>query len=188
MYAVVANGICAICKAQSQLEAIIAVYPYPKFRKVYSEEEGREWIRRHNRSRNDYKFENYGNTFGSGYVSVSYVIKEDSVEYVVDTTKCGFIRVQESDDTAIESTRSYMKIIVFDFKLCDLYIQHHILAIRRFLKIIGRYVDVDIHIPDISIYLALMKYTGTNYVIQSVQRDIEAREGGFSITICNGER
>lgn len=71
MYAVVANGICAICKTQSQLEAIIAVYPYPKFRKVYSEEEGREWIRRHNRSRNDYKFENYGNTFGSGYVSVS---------------------------------------------------------------------------------------------------------------------
>lgn len=39
MFAVVANGIQTICKTQRQLDYILAVYPYPKFKKCYTEEE-----------------------------------------------------------------------------------------------------------------------------------------------------
>lgn len=183
MYAVVANGMCAICKTQEQLESVIAVYPYPKFKKVYTEEEGREWIRRHRRKRNEYEFERYGNTFSTGFVIVSYEITEECVRYEIDTKKCGYIRIQGGNDYAVEMRPEHLTVITNDTKLNDNLILHHVIAIRRILKILGPVVDVDVIIPDVSIYLALMKYTGTNYLIKGIQRDIENRAGGFSITI-----
>ena len=56
-------------------------------------------------------------------------------------------------------------------------------AVRRILKILGEYADVDIIVPDISIYLAATKYTGKNYMVRGLQQDIQNRLGAVSFTV-----
>lgn len=192
MYAIVANGMCAVCKNKEQLDVLAAIYPYPKFALVSSVEEGRDWIRHHNRKRNNYEFDHYGNTFSSGYVDVKYSITENGIEYYIDTTSCGYIKLQDNKDAAVEFGYEHMRVLVTNTKLKDDLILHHVIAIRRILFILGPIVDVNVQIPDVSIYLALMKYTGSNFTIKAAQREINNRIGGFSISIkmeedTNGE-
>ena len=65
----------------------------------------------------------------------------------------------------------------------DLKISSHIIAIKRVLNLLGSYVDVDITVPDMSVYLAITKYKGNNYIIHSLKNDFEKRLGGVSFTI-----
>jgi hypothetical protein len=58
-----------------------------------------------------------------------------------------------------------------------------VIAIRRILIILGTIIDVDVIVPDISVYLAATKYTGRNYMIKGLQKDIADRIGGVSFTV-----
>lgn len=183
MYAVVANGLQTICKTQSELESIMLFYPYPKFEKCNSEEEGREWLRAHAREYRSVTFFNYGSTATSGYATIEYFIANNTIYYNIDTSKVGHIKVAQSDKMKMESKPERLKIKIENVMLDDNLISSHIIAITRILKILGEYVDVNIVVPDISIYLAVEKYTGSNYMIKTLKNIIATRLGGVSITI-----
>lgn len=185
MYAFVANGIQTICYTQRQLDALLAIYPYPKFTVVRSEEEGRSWLRRHTRGITEVSHEKYGDTAKSGYASVSYEILDDSVDYKIDTSKIGYLRIQSTPGVSVDSRVDKLHIVVDNLKLRDDIIQHHVIAIRRVLKLLGEFIDVDIRVPDISIYLALMKYNGKDYTLRSTQRELASRMGAVSVTVEN---
>ena len=185
MYAVVANGIQTICYNQRQLDNILTIYPYPKFAKVRDVDEGRAWLRQHTRGLNDYVFEKYGDTMCRGYASVSYKIHEDSTEYEIDTSKLGFIRIGEHKNVITDSRSDYLRVIVEGTNLNEDIIQHHVIAIRHIVKLLGEFVDLNIIVPDISIYLAIEKYTGKDYIIKSAQREFKNRLGCLAITVNN---
>ena len=183
MFAVVANGIQTICKTQRQLDYILAVYPYPKFKKCYTEEEARNWIRVNKRQFNAIKYSKYGDTATFGYATIEYFITNNNIYYNIKTEKVGYIKIQADNDIKVDSRKSLLKVKVCNVRLDDSLIAHHIIAIRRILKLLGEYRDIDIVVPDISIFLALTKYSGNNYVIRGCQRDIASRLGAVSITI-----
>ena len=184
MYAVVANGIQTICKTQRQLDTIAAIYPYPKFRKFKEETEAREWLRQNTRSMNIISYNQYGETVSSGYAKIEYFIDADCVYYNIRTEKVGFIKIWcDEEDVKIDARRNLIKVRVCNLQLNNKLIFHHILAIRRILKLIGEYLDVDFVVPDSSILIAATKYTGSNYIIKGLQRDIAERLGGVSFTV-----
>lgn len=183
MFAVVANGIQTICKTQRALDRIIAIYPYPKFCKCKTREEARAWILRNSRSFSGLARERYGNTARSGYAKIRYAIVENGVDFDIDTKRVGYIKVPSEEKVLVDSRKTSLKVLVRDIKLNDESITHHIVAIRRILKLLGDFVDVDIVVPDISIFLAVTKYSGKNYVIRGLQKDIESRLGAVSLSI-----
>lgn len=186
MYAIVANGIQTIVKTQEQLDIIISLFPYPKFQRVSTEQEGREWILRHSRIDYSKEFKNYGETAKSGYAEVDYFIEGNNIYYNVKTERLGFIRVERADGVLMDSRPELLKIKVVNVALDNLKIAHHCIAIQRLLLLLGDYVDVTFNIPDMSVYLALTRYTGNNFVIKRTQELIRKRLGAVSFTIREG--
>lgn len=183
MYALVANGIATICKNHRQLQALISLYPYPKFQKCNTAEEARRWLREHARGVHSVMFDNYGDTATTGYVTVKYQITKAGVRYDLDTSLVGYIKVHAVDGALVSNFGDMIYVEVSDVKLDDDIIVHHLLAIKRILRILGEFVDVNLVVPDISIYLAIRHYAGSNYIIKSLQHNIEQRLGAVAITI-----
>lgn len=183
MFAVIANGIQTICKTQRKLDMILAVYPYPKFCKCATEEEGRAWLRQHSRGNFSSNVTKYGTTSQTGYAQVEYFIWNDTAYYNIDTSRIGYLRVVTGNDMSVDARANLIKVCIKNIHLNDMSIMSHCIAIRRILKVIGSFVDVDIIVPDMSIYLAATKYTGKNYMIKGLQRDIDSRLGGVSFTV-----
>lgn len=183
MYALVANGIATICSNYRQLQALISLYPYPKFQKCSTMEEARRWLRVHARGIRSVSFDNYGDTATTGYVTVCYRIVPNGICYDLDTRLIGYIKVHAGDGALVRGSRDTIHIEVLDVELDNALIVHHLLAIRRILRILGGFVDVNLVVPDISIYLAIRQYAGKNYVIKGLQHMIAQRLGALSITI-----
>ena len=183
MFAVVANGIQTICKTQRALGTIIALYPYPKFQKCSTYEEAREWIRKHSRTFTSLKRERYGDVGYCGYARIEYFIVNGFSYYNIYTRRVGQLRIDSSEYIHVDNRRNLIKVKITDTMLDDDLIQHHVIAITRILKLLGGFVDVDVVVPDVSIYLALTKYSGNDYVIRSFQRLQQSRLGGFSVTV-----
>ena len=76
-----------------------------------------------------------------------------------------------------------MKVKVCNVKLDNTLIAHHCIAIQNILRIFGNYINMELILPNISIYLALTKYTGTNFNIRNVQNNIESRFGEVYYTL-----
>jgi hypothetical protein len=183
MFAVIANGMQAVCKTQRKLDSILAVYPYPKFCRCSTEEEARKWLAANARAPYDPSFKKYGDTAKSGYAVVEYYIWDNTIYYNVYTGSIGFIKVFPDDGVKIDARPELLKIKVSGVRVNDLSISSHCVAIRRILKILGNIIDIDITVPDISVYLAAAKYTGKNHFIRGLQRDIADRLGGVSFTV-----
>lgn len=186
MFAVVANGMQAICKTQRRLESIIAFYPYPKFCKCSTEEEARMWLRNNSRGIYGIEFKSYGNTASEGYAIAEYYIWDNSIYYNINTKHLGYIKVFPTDDIKMESRQELLKIKVCNVMLDDSSISSHCIAIRKLLRLLGGIIDVEIIVPDISIYLAATKYTGRSVYINGLRRDIVNRLGEVSFTIKEG--
>lgn len=184
MYAFVANGIQTICQTQRQLEGLLALYPYPKFQKCTTVEDARKWIRNNQRSIQSTQLSNYGDTAISGYATVQYEIQENAVFYKVDTSKIGVLQILNTEeDILVDSRQDVLNITCLNLKLNDNLIIHHVIAIRKILRILGKFIDINLCVPDISVYLAIKKYSGLNYIIKGVQQDIFERLGAVAVTI-----
>ena len=186
IFAVIANGLQTICKTQRQLECILALYPYPKFKKCKDETQAREWLRRNGRCIETIKYEKYGETSIRGYAEVEYFISYNNIYYNIDTKQLGYIRINRFDEHVQIDYRGYfIKVKITAVCLNDNLIVHHIIAVRRILRLLGDFIDVDLKLHDISIFLALTKYSGKNYVIIGAQKEIKNRIGGVSFTVHN---
>lgn len=186
MYVFIANGFKGIIESSQTLSVLASIYPYPKFRKVQSKEDALKFLNRYNRGEINPSIENYGDTDKYyGYATIMYVIDRGDLYVTIDTSKVGFVRinVHTLKDTVVDNRPSMIRIQIKDMNLNDNLISDHCLAIEAILTLLGGYIDVNIEVPDISIYLALIKYSGENYIINSVQDVLRTRLGGVSVTI-----
>lgn len=183
MFAVVANGLATICKTQRELQFILAIYPYPKFQKCRTKEEASLWLRQNSRTFDSMNIEKYGDVSDNGYVTMEYFIVDANTYYNFYTEKVGRLRIHPAQGVAVDNRNELIKVKVYNSSLDTLLIQHNVVAIERGLNLIGEYVDVNIVVPDISVYLAITKYSGRDFRIQRLQRVLRNRLGAYSITV-----
>lgn len=183
-YAVVVPGISNVFDKWQDVDRIISLYPYPKFRKFATREECWEYVKRNTYKRIYTDIHKYGETFDNLYVSMNYFIRPEKVYYNYDTKKMGYIAI-ECDDKNIEvvNRARSIKVTMRETYLNDDLISNHLIAIWHGLQIIGDYVDVDISVPDHSIFYALMTYKGNNKIINKVRKYIDSRTAKVSVTL-----
>lgn len=186
MYVFIANGYKGIIESKQVLDVMASIYPYPKFRKVRTKQDALNFLSRYDRGEVQPNFDTYGDTDKYyGYAKIDYVIDKDDLFVTIDTSKVGFIRICNSTmlDTVIDNRPTMIRIRISGIKLNEDLISDHCVAITTILELLGGFVDVNIIIPDISIYLALTRYSGDNYIIKECQEVIRNRLGGVSLTI-----
>lgn len=183
MYAVVAPGISTIYTNWRDVERIKALYPYPKWKKVYNEQEAHEWLKRNTYGHNLNMVTKYGNTLDDLYVDVQYKIFSDSLAIVYDTSRVGNIRLPETRNiVAYAGDRIHVKVP--DIYLSELSISSHMSAIYNILNLLGDIIDVNIELPNYSVFYSLTGYSkGNLHAISTVQDMVRNRQGAVSYTL-----
>lgn len=178
MYAFISNEYRTIVYTQRQLDFLISIYSYPQFKKVNSEYEAKQWFVEKDRSFIRNTKVRYGRKDKVSYISVEHFIANENIYYNIDTSKFGLIKFEEIPRNAVQDVRfDLIKLKLKNVVLDDTLIAHHCIAISNILKILGPYPNVELILPDISVYLACTKYTGKNFVIQKTKREINDRYG-----------
>lgn len=183
-YAVIVPGLSTVYNKYEDVERICSLYPYPKFRKFQTEEECWEYVKRHTSKKVYTDITKYGETFNSHYVKMEYFIRSDKVYYNYFTKQMGYISIENHDPNVIvENMSGSIKAILTDIYLNDDMINSHLIAIWHGLKIIGEYVDIDVQVPDHSVFYALMTYKGNSRTINRVRNYIDTRAAKVSVSM-----
>lgn len=183
-YGYVGPGIHGVNQDFQMISKLKTVYPYLKFRKFYTEEKAWEFVHRYGKRKELSAIIRYGNVFNTHYVTVDYYIKEDAVYYNVHTKKLGYIRLVSTDDNiSIENRVHIIKVKISNIYLNNDLVSSHAIAIYHILRLLGSYVDVELKVPDHSIYYMLTSYTGTKSSLTRVLKYIDSRKGEIAITV-----
>ncbi len=180
MYAFVSNEYSAVVYSAAQLDFLTSVFSYPKFIKINSTAEAQKFFADNDRSfiKDASKIKAYGKRDKVGYIKVNYFISNNSIYCNVDTQHFGFIRLRQvPKNVAIESSYSFMKIKFKNINLNDDLIAHHCLAISNILRLYPDTINIELVLPDVSVYLAITRYTGKNFSIRNLQSLISSRFG-----------
>lgn len=185
MWAFIGSGKVCICNSQSELNKLIAIYPYSKYQYCETESDALKWFRQNQRGVYSTRPVRFGNIAMSGYITVEYYIANNNLYYNLDTTKFGNTLVVPDDDEhlIVDNRKNLIKIKVENVVLNDSLITHHLIAIQRLMYILGDYVDLEYILPDMSIYLALTAYSGRDKTIKRIQDFIRNRLGGVAYTV-----
>ena len=162
IYAVVAQGISLVTKSWADVERVRAIYPYPKWQTCKTPVEASEFVKRYANKFELSRISNYGDTISGIHVSVSYEITDTGISYVINTKQCGRIRVRPVDNSIVSYDRDVIHIQVTGIKLNPDMLSSHMAAVFNVYEILGDYVDVNLVLPNFSVYYALTSYTRGN--------------------------
>ena len=62
-------------------------------------------------------------------------------------------------------------------------ISGHIIAIYNGIKLLGDFIDVEVVVPDHSVFYAIRSYTGNNRAITRLKDYLKVRLGKVSVTL-----
>lgn len=183
MYAVVAPGISAVYTNWRDVERIKSLYPYPKWQRVDSEAAAKEWLRRNTYGWGLKTVNKYGNTLNNLYIDAKYKIFSDYLGIVYDTSRVGQVRIPETRNiVAYIGDKIHVKIP--DIYLSEESITGHMSAIYNVLNLVGDIIDINIELPNYSIFYSLTSYSKGNLRSISTVRDtVRNRQGAVSYTI-----
>lgn len=182
MYAIVAPGLKGVYEDYHVIERILALYPYAKFRKFLTEAECWDFLNRNENKHTIEEIHNFGDTFDKHHVVMEYFIRDDTLYYNFDTKGLGTLRIF-NDKVTIENRSTLIKARIDNVSVDEETINGHIIAIYQGLKLLGDFVDVEVIVPDHSIFYAIKSYTGSNRVITRLKEYIRSRLGNVSITL-----
>ena len=166
------------------IQTIIKLYPYPKFRCFLNEKDALHFAELHKVATPIASLYHYGDVLENHYVSVQYFILENKVCYNIFHNKMGCIRFNTDDDNiSIDARGDVTMVAISNIFLDEHKIGDHAVAVYHILKLIGDFIDVDLELPYRCIYYALTAYTGTDYNICRVQNLIESRVGCLSYSV-----
>lgn len=184
MFAVVAPGLKGIYYNSREIDNILRIYPYARFKKCQTEAECYEWISENQSTRRLEELRDYGTAFPSCHVVMSYYLDSEFLYVNFDTKNFGQMRIAVPEDKDIEMMQTP--------KVCSLKIpfgvyasplHRSLLAIMEALEIVGDMIDIVIKVPDHSIYYALRSYTGKDTIILRAQEAVRSRQGGTSVSL-----
>lgn len=184
MYAFVSNEYRAVVYTQRQLEFLSSVYTYPQFKKVSNMEEAQRYFNLCNRQFIGTGLNKFGKESDIGYIRIEYFIDGKNIYANVDTSHFGFIKLCDLPrNVKQDSTYDLLKLKVCNVVLNDSLIAHHCTAITNILSLFDSYINVELVIPDISVFLAITKYSGNNFAIKRTQGVLNGRMGKVFYTI-----
>lgn len=183
MYAVIASGVVRVVGTAEEVNILRAIYPYAKTHYAKTMEEAQQWIAMNSRRKYDTRVQKYGSTAWSRFIQITYFIADGSIFYNLDLTKFGRTRIDFEEGILVDNRPNFIKVKVLNTQLDNMLIQHHAIAVKRILTILGNYCDVDIVVPDMSVYIALTDYSGRDRILKSVKALIKERLGGVSFTV-----
>lgn len=183
-YAIVGPGVSGVYYKWDRVEELASLFPYCKYRKFKTEDECWDFVNRYKSSRVSLSMTKYGNTFDNLFIRMFYIVTPSKLYWTFNTERFGNIRLDEQEGLLI----SYFgKGVLVSEATSGVYdnqtVISHILAISRGVEILGDLVDVDIVLPDHSIYYALTKYTGEDETILRVQQQLKDRLAEVSYTL-----
>lgn len=184
MYAFVSNEYRTIVYTQRQLDFLMSIYSYPQFKKVENKLEAKKFFAKCNRDFLDTNLNKYGRDSEIGYISIEYFIDGINIYANVDTRHLGFIKLSNvPENVKQDSTYDLLKLKICNVTLDDTLIAHHCTAIQNILSLFDKYINIELILPDISVYLACTKYKGNNFSIKRLQGDLKSRSGSIFYTI-----
>ena len=184
MYAFVSNEYRTIVYTQRHLDFLISMYSYPQFQKVATVAEAHKFFQQCNRKFLESGLNKYGRANNIGYITIQYFIDGKNIYANVNTKHFGFIKLTDlPNNVKQDSSYDLLKLKVCNVMLDDTLIAHHCTAIANILSLFDRHVNIELVLPDISIYIALVKYKGNNFSIGRAQDAIGDRAGSIFYTI-----
>lgn len=181
MYAVVAPGLKGIYEDYSVIDKILALYPYTKFRKFNTEEECWAFLDRYENNHGIEEIQDFGDTF-SKHVVMEYFIREPNLYFNYDTRKLGTLRLTR-DSAVIENRTHLVKAMLPNVIVDANSIGGHIIAVYNGIRLLGDFIDVEVIVPDHSIFYAIRSYTGNNRAIARLRDYLKTRVGKVSVTL-----
>lgn len=184
MYAFISNEYRAIVYSRRQLDFLCSVYSYPQFKMVNKVEEANAFFAEHGRLFYKPSLNQYGKVDNIGYITIKYFIDGKNIYVNVYTKHFGFIKLSSlPKNVKQESTYDLLRLEICNVILQNNLIAHHCTAIMNILSLFDSYINIELVLPDISVYLACTKYKGTNFSIRNLQRVISSRMGVTFYTI-----
>lgn len=159
IYAIVAPGYKLITKDWNKVERVKALYPYPKWKKCYSEEEAQVFIQKNYIPTPVKLLYNYGETFKDLYINASYRIGNGCLFFEFNTEKVGRLKLS-GQDKIVEYSGKMVYVKMPNIYLSEVSISSHMSAVYNLLRTLGPNVDVNIRIPYFAVYYALTSYSG----------------------------
>lgn len=184
MYAFVSNEYRAVIHTRRQLDFLCSVYSYPKFKMVDTMEEANAFFAANSRLFYKPSLNQFGKVENIGYISIEYFIDGKNIYANVFTKNFGFIKLSSlPSNVKQDATYDLLKLKICNVVLDDSLIAHHCTAISNILSLFDLYINIELILPDISVYLACSKYKGNNFSIKNLQRAINSRMGTTFYTI-----
>lgn len=126
----------------------------------------------------------YGRDSDIGYISIEYFIDGKNIYVNVYTKHFGFIKLSKlPNNVKQDSSYDLLKLKICNVILDDSLIAHHCVAIKNILSLFDTYINMEIILPDVSVYLACTKYKGRNFSINNLQATLQSRMGSVFYTI-----
>lgn len=182
MYAVVAPGLKGIYEDPKVIDKIVALYPYTKFRKFSTEEECWAFLERYENNHSIEEITAFGDTFNKHRVVMEYFIRSPNLYFNYDTSKLGTLRLVK-DTAIIENRTNLIKAMMPNVIVDGDTIGGHIIAIYNGIKLLGDFIDVEVVVPDHSVFYAIRSYTGNNRAITRLKDYLKVRLGKVSVTL-----
>ena len=162
------------------------IYPYSTFRKFYVEEKAWTWLQYqpHRRLEVPASIYRYGNIFKEHYASVEYLISRDKIVANINVKKLGNVKLHSEDpNILILNKTGRVEVEVKNLELNSDLIVSHLIAIITVLDLLGPYVDVEVILPNHSIFFTVTKYTGDKRQILRLVERISKRKGQVAWTL-----
>lgn len=185
MYAFVSNEYQGIIYSRTVAQVLADIYSYPVIQYVKTAEEGYDFIRKKNRKFyiNDTKQAGWKET--TAYLRIEYFVGDDTVYANIYTDHFGYVYLNIRDSSDIKQSVTYdmIKVKLTGRRMRDQSITSHCQAIQNVLHLFSPIINVQIVVPDISVYLALTRYTGKSSAIRMARRELDTRIGKVMLVV-----
>lgn len=183
MFAFVSNEYSGIVYSKQQLKVLSRIYSYPIFQYCRTENECRDFIKRHPR------FAYSGNKKAgwkksTAYIRIEYFIADETIYANLYTDHFGFVQLSLRDKRILQSaTYDLIKLKIPRVNVNDESITSHCSAIVYIVSQLSPIINVQIKVPDISVYLALTEYDGRNSSIIKAKKYLNGRIGKVALLL-----
>ena len=157
------------------------LYPFPMFRKFYDREKAWKFVRNHKYKGSSFTINNYGD-LSNCFVDMMYVIDGDCVRYTLLRHNIGVLHFMFPPPNLC-NTDVLTTFVLEVGGLDNNSIAAHAYCIREGLLYLGPLLDVNLVVPDYSVYYAITNYSGSNVLYRDIQTEIKQRLGAVAYTV-----
>ena len=183
MFAFVSNEYSGIVYSKQHVKVLSNIYTYPVVQYCRTEAECRDFIRRHPRfAYSGGKKAGWKKT--TAYIRIEYFIADQTIYANLYTDHFGFVQLKLLNKNILQSaTYDMIKLKIPYVNVEDESITSHCIAIQNIINLLSPIVNVQVKVPDLSVYLALTEYTGNNTTIMRIKKSLSNRVGKVALLL-----